>query len=71
MIIDSSPKPRIINGKVRFTNNNGVDYKEILDSIRNWSDGSQYLNLCAYCDKEFFGNKYRVRCKECARGEWC
>ncbi len=70
-MFNTSPPPRIINGKVRFRNNNGIDYKEILDSARNWPDSTQYLDTCAYCDKEFFGNKYRTRCKECAGNEWC
>jgi hypothetical protein len=70
-MFDTSPPMTIVNGKLRFVINNGMDYKEVLDSTRNWPDSTQYLSECAYCDKQFFGNKYRKRCKECAGNEWC
>lgn len=70
-MFDSSPIPTIVNGKVQFRKNDGFDYKEILDSDRNWPDSTQYLNTCFYCDKKYFSNKYRSRCKKCAGDNWC
>lgn len=54
------------SGRILMSNNDGFDYKEIIESKRNWSDTSgMYLNHCRDCDKKFFGNKYRRVCKEC------
>ncbi len=54
------------SGRILMNNNDGFDYKETLESKRNWDDKSgQYLNLCKDCEKHFFGNKYRRICKEC------
>jgi len=47
-------------------NNDGFDYKEVIESRRNWNDTSGlYLNFCKECDNHFFGNKYRQVCKSC------
>jgi hypothetical protein len=54
------------SGRIVMKNNDGFDYKEVFESNRNWNDVSSiYLNHCKDCDKKFFGNKYRIVCKEC------